>query len=98
MFGSRNIPSVGEIQLSWVPNPPISVPPPASSTDQPSAGVDVDAKPGPDEDTMMDSDAAEQDLSRGKEGNGVGSAPGNLNPAADVDYDVAEDDESWGVA
>ncbi|KAL4803482.1 hypothetical protein BDV18DRAFT_144834 [Aspergillus unguis] len=89
MFGSRNIPSVGEIQLSWVPNPPISIPPASTGQAPAAAGFGVDGKPGSDEDTLMESVSTEQDLPRGKEGNAA--AP------ADVDYDVAEVDDSWGV-
>ncbi|KAL3439329.1 hypothetical protein BDV09DRAFT_190900 [Aspergillus tetrazonus] len=103
MFGPRNIPSVGEVQLSWVPNPPISVPPQSPSTTSPDqgqgqqtvttpgvSGPDAKTGTGSDEDTIMDSMSAEhdQDQARGRE-NGAATA--------DVDYDVAEVDDSWGV-
>ncbi|KAL4974790.1 hypothetical protein BDW66DRAFT_167541 [Aspergillus desertorum] len=103
MFGPRNIPSVGEVQLSWVPNPPVSVPLPSSSsatghgqqTATTPGGSSSDAKTGtePDEDTIMDSVSAnqDQDQARAKESNGSGTA------TADVDYDVAEVDDSWGL-
>ncbi|KAL4920124.1 hypothetical protein BDW62DRAFT_22938 [Aspergillus aurantiobrunneus] len=98
MFGTRNIPSVGEIQLSWIPNPPISMPSSSSqphhqSTSATTTDMNLDAKTGSDEDTIMDSAPADQTGCglRGKEGNG------NLNSHADVDYDVAEVDDSWGV-
>ncbi|KAL5332656.1 hypothetical protein BJX70DRAFT_383540, partial [Aspergillus crustosus] len=92
MFGPRNIPSVGEIQLTWVPNPPISL----SSTENHQAASNSapsEAKNGFDEDTIMDSGPADQNggLSRGKD------ASANVNVNADVDYDVAEVDDSWGV-
>ncbi|KAL3469410.1 hypothetical protein BJX99DRAFT_241365, partial [Aspergillus californicus] len=88
MFGTRNIPSVGEIQLTWVPNPPISIPP-----SQQHSTPGLDAKNASDEDTIMDTAPGDQSGLRGKDGNGSGSGPGT----ADVDYDVAEVDDSWGV-
>ncbi|KAL6237352.1 hypothetical protein BDW75DRAFT_86989 [Aspergillus navahoensis] len=102
MFGPRNIPSVGEVQLSWIPNPPTSVPPSSSSsttgqkqTVMAPGGSVPDAKTGTgsDEDTIMDSVSADQDQdqARGKDSNGNGAA------TAEVDYDVAEVDDSWGV-
>jgi hypothetical protein len=86
MFGPRNIPSVGEIQLTWVPNPPISLPSTNHQISTPS-----EAKTGFDEDTIMDSGPVDQNggLSKGSTG------AANMN--ADVDYDVAEVDDSWGV-
>ncbi|EAW14368.1 CCCH zinc finger and RRM domain protein [Aspergillus clavatus NRRL 1] len=48
MFGPWNIPSVGEVQLTWVPNPPISVSMPTAASD---------AKTASDEDTVMESAA-----------------------------------------
>ncbi|KAL4785368.1 hypothetical protein BJX76DRAFT_324491 [Aspergillus varians] len=91
MFGTRNIPSVGEVQLCWVPNPPISIPSSHHQTaPTTTTGSGLDAKAGSDEDTIMDSAPADQTGGlRGKEGSG------NMN--ADVDYDVAEVDDSWGV-
>ncbi|KAL5364526.1 hypothetical protein BJX96DRAFT_136214 [Aspergillus floccosus] len=81
MFGPWKIPSVGDVQLSWVPNPPISV---ASSTPGPA----IDSKTGSDEDTVMDTGASAlaPDQSAGRR-------DGNH----EVDYDVAEMDDSWGV-
>ncbi|GES57244.1 CCCH zinc finger and RRM domain protein [Aspergillus terreus] len=81
MFGPWKIPSVGDVQLSWVPNPPISA---ASSTPGPA----FDSKTGSDEDTVMDTGAAAlaPDQSAGRR-------DGNH----EVDYDVAEMDDSWGV-
>jgi hypothetical protein len=54
------------------------------------SGPDAKTGTGSDEDTIMDSVSAEhdQDQARGKE-NGAATA--------DVDYDVAEVDDSWGV-
>lgn len=77
MRGPWAIPAVGEVQLSWVPNPPIATPTPA------------DAKTGSDEDVAMDNTLTEQpqqdQLGARKDGN------------HEVDYDVAEVDDSWGV-
>ncbi|KAL3461592.1 hypothetical protein BJX64DRAFT_260503 [Aspergillus heterothallicus] len=86
-YGARNIPSVGEIQLSWVPNPPLPIP---SSSGQSGSlpSTSVDAKAGAsDEDTVMESAPTPVDQ--------AGRKDGNAN--ADVDYDVAEEDDSWGV-
>lgn len=74
MFGPQNIPSIGEVQLSWVPNPPL-------------APAQVEAKTGSDEDVTMETTTPSQSqdqLGTRKEGN-------------DVDYDVAEMDDSWGI-
>ncbi|PWY89502.1 hypothetical protein BO94DRAFT_514903 [Aspergillus sclerotioniger CBS 115572] len=78
MFGARDIPSVGQVQLSWVANPPISLP-----AGGPSSGPGSDTnKTGSDEDTTMDN--ADQTV-------------GRKEVPHDVDYDVAEVDDSWGV-
>ncbi|KAL4870049.1 hypothetical protein BDV12DRAFT_65121 [Aspergillus spectabilis] len=87
MFGPRNIPSVGEIQLAWVPNPPISLPSTNHQMSTPS-----EAKTGFDEDTIMGSGPVDQNGGLSK---GGGVAGTGMN--ADVDYDVAEVDDSWGV-
>ncbi|RMJ24191.1 hypothetical protein PHISP_04947 [Aspergillus sp. HF37] len=75
MFGPWTIPSVGEVQLSWVPNPPLA----------PAA---LDTKTGSDEDMTMETTTpaqSQEQLNARKEGN------------HEVDYDVAEMDDSWGV-
>ncbi|KAE8363302.1 hypothetical protein BDV27DRAFT_8125 [Aspergillus caelatus] len=81
MFGPWQIPSVGEVQLTWVPNPPISLAPTTS-------GSGMDTKTGSDEDTVMETTSTPlpPDPSAGRR-------DGNH----EVDYDVAEDDDSWGV-
>lgn len=81
MFGPWQIPSVGEVQLTWVPNPPISVAPT-------TPGSGMDTKTGSDEDTVMETTSTPlpPDPSAGRR-------DGNH----EVDYDVAEDDDSWGV-
>ncbi|RAK96393.1 CCCH zinc finger and RRM domain protein [Aspergillus ibericus CBS 121593] len=77
MFGARDIPSVGQVQLSWVPNPPISLP-----AGGPSSGPGSDTnKTGSDEDMVMD--------------NATDQTGGRKDVAHDVDYDVAEVDDSW---
>ncbi|KAL3495967.1 hypothetical protein BJX62DRAFT_145852 [Aspergillus germanicus] len=85
-YGARNIPSVGEVQVSWVPNPPLPTP---SSSGQllPQTSTGLDAKTASDEDTIMESAPTPGDQ--------AGRKDGNIN--ADVDYDVAEEDDSWGV-
>lgn len=69
MFSPRNIPSVGDVQLTWVANPPISIPAPsaeAKTQDEPEDTVmssastpapQVNAAPARD----MDYDVAEDD-------------------------------------
>ncbi|KAL4898032.1 hypothetical protein BDV59DRAFT_53934 [Aspergillus ambiguus] len=84
MFGPWKIPSVGDVQLSWVPNPPISV---ASST--PGCHT-FDSKTGSDEDTAMDTTAPPPPA----EQSGAGRRDGGNH---EVDYDVAEMDDTWGV-
>ena len=76
MFSPWNIPSVGEVQLEWMANPPI-----AASTSTPAD----ETKTGPglvedDKDTVMQSEPAVTEMPAGKDG------------AHDMDYDVAEDD------
>lgn len=74
MFGPWTIPSIGEVQLSWLPNLPITLAP-------------AEAKTGSDEDVTMETGTPTQSqdqLGARKEGN-------------EVDYDVAEMDDSWGI-
>ncbi|KAL2811030.1 hypothetical protein BJX63DRAFT_433720 [Aspergillus granulosus] len=85
-YGARNIPSVGEIQLSWVPNPPLPVP---SSSGQSGSLPSASKAAASDEDTIMDSAPTPT------AGDQSGRKDGNMT--ADVDYDVAEEDDSWGV-
>ncbi|KAF9890749.1 hypothetical protein FE257_005618 [Aspergillus nanangensis] len=80
MFGPWKIPSVGEVQLTWVANPPISIPA--------SMGA-FDAKTGSDDDASMGMDASAPSLPPDQSG---GRKEGNH----DVDYDVAEDEDTWG--
>lgn len=84
MRGPWNIPSVGEVQLSWVPNPAVS-----AATSAQISGPGSDTKPTSDEDTVMESTAGSSQpadqLNSRKDG------------SHDVDYDVAEMDDSWGV-
>ncbi|KAF7592986.1 hypothetical protein BBP40_012145 [Aspergillus hancockii] len=80
MFGPWQIPSVGEVQLTWVPNPPISVPT--------TPGPGLDTKTGSDEDTVMETATTSlppDPSAARKDGN------------HEVDYDVAEEDDSWGA-
>ncbi|PLB37832.1 CCCH zinc finger and RRM domain protein [Aspergillus candidus] len=63
MFGSWKIPGVGEVQLTWVANPP-----PALSTASTGTGSDGKAGTGTDDDTAMDTTSApslQQDHSGG---------------------------------
>jgi hypothetical protein len=72
MFGTTEIPSVGKVELNWVPNPPISFP---AAT---AAAAPAEKNGG---DTVMEN-------VEGTNGHGH---------AAEVDYDVAEDEDSWGI-
>ncbi|KAE8355293.1 hypothetical protein BDV28DRAFT_129284 [Aspergillus coremiiformis] len=78
MYGSWQIPSVGEVQLTWVPNPPITAIPTT-----PGSGLDI--KTGSDEDTVMETMTTLDPSAGRRDGNN------------EVDYDVAEEDDSWGV-
>lgn len=92
MFGSGSIPSVGEDQLSWVPNPPLPTPSAAATPTLATLPSEPDAaKPaGFDEDTAMDTAmGGEAEGDQRKDGAGSGGNP-------DVDYDVAEVDDNWG--
>ncbi|KAE8150060.1 hypothetical protein BDV25DRAFT_155103 [Aspergillus avenaceus] len=77
MYGSWQIPSVGEVQLTWMPNLPITA---APST--PGSGMDT--KTGSDEDMLMESTSLDPSGGR-KDGN------------HEVDYDVAEEEDNWGM-
>ncbi|KAL8938322.1 MAG: hypothetical protein Q9216_003960 [Gyalolechia sp. 2 TL-2023] len=69
MYGTKNIPSVGAVELAWIntPLPPV----------RPTEKGDVD------EDTIMSSS------------NPSGEQPTTNAEAAEVDYDVAEEDDRW---
>lgn len=92
MFGSGSIPSVGEVELSWVPNPPLPTPS-ATATPTPAthpSELDAAKPAGFDEDTAMDTAmGGEGDGDQRKDGASAGGNP-------DVDYDVAEVDDNWG--
>ncbi|RAL13777.1 CCCH zinc finger and RRM domain protein [Aspergillus homomorphus CBS 101889] len=88
MFGPRDIPSVGQVELAWVPNPPISLP--QQSAAGSTGGPGSDTKTGSDEDTLMDTPPAPSEQNSGRKDGGGGGGH-------DVDYDVAEMDDSWGV-
>ena len=85
MFGPRDIPSVGQVQLTWVPNPPITLP--ASGANS-GPGSDTN-KTGSDEDTVMDNATGPSMLPE--------QSGARKDGPHDVDYDVAEVDDSWGV-
>lgn len=86
MFGPRDIPSVGQVELAWVPNPPIS----SSSLPQSGGGGGSDTnKTGSDEDTLMDTAPIAPGV--------PDQSSGRKDGGHDVDYDVAEMDDSWGV-
>jgi hypothetical protein len=51
MFSPWNIPSVGDVQLTWMPNPPITFPPAGSAESKGPGGFDHNEP----EDTPMSS-------------------------------------------
>ena len=69
MYGSKNIPSVGQVELAWVNTPP--------------APLHPATKTNTGEDSMM------------ANSNTNGDHHANTADAADVDYDVAEEDDRW---
>ncbi|RAH77928.1 hypothetical protein BO86DRAFT_458832 [Aspergillus japonicus CBS 114.51] len=87
MFGPRDIPSVGQVELAWVANPPISLPQPGGGGGG-GGGSDTN-KTGSDEDTLMDTTPIASGV--------PDQTSGRKDGGHDVDYDVAEMDDSWGV-
>lgn len=81
MYGTPDIPSVGKVEFSWVANPPITA----------TTGVGAAPASEPaaqrDEDSMMGGAAGEGEHDLRKDG--------NMNH--EVDYDVAEVDDGWGI-
>ena len=71
MYGSKEIPGVGKVELSWVN---VSSTPASSTTKQPG----------------LDSDTGTADANPDGE-------HGDKGGAAEVDYDVAEEDDRWMV-
>ena len=74
MYGPKDIPGVGKVELSWVntPLPPVTFPAAKLDGDLEMGGV------GPNEE------------------NGDGGRDGH-HAAQEVDYDVAEEDDRWGM-
>lgn len=68
MYGTKNIPSVGKVELAWVNTPP----PVRPATKQ----------EGDDDAVMGNADTN-------------GGQPSTTAEAAEVDYDVAEEDDRW---
>lgn len=93
MFGSWNIPSVGEVQLTWLPNPPLPTTTTISSAtaDGDTSGQDMSSKTG----GGADDDMTGMDHENENE-NGLESRKEPPAGAHDVDYDVAEMDDNWG--
>lgn len=93
MFGSWNIPSVGEVQLTWLPNPPLPTTTTISSAtaDGDMSGQDMSSKTG----GGADDDMTGMDHENENE-NGLESRKEPPAGAHDVDYDVAEMDDNWG--
>lgn len=100
MFGSWNIPSVGEVQLTWLPNPPL---PTVSSSSSPAGGTPgQDVTKGQFGNAAGTGSGADEDMTGmdNENENGITSTEARKEiqtGAHDVDYDVAEMDDSWGV-
>lgn len=100
MFGSWNIPSVGEVQLTWLPNPPLSM---VSSSSSPGGGTPgQDVTKGQFGNAAGTGSGADEDMTGmdNENENGLTSTEARKEiqtGAHDVDYDVAEMDDSWGV-
>lgn len=83
MYGPHTIPSVGPVELSWVANAP-------QTGTTPSLPTDLGESKGPvgeEGDVNSESFLSSDHLGARKDG-GVGN---------EVDYDVAEEDDNWGV-
>lgn len=97
MFGSWNIPSVGEVQLTWLPNPPL---PMVSSSSSPAGGTpgQEDLIKGQLGDAAGTGGGADEDMTGmdNENENGPTSTETRKELPHDVDYDVAEVDDSWG--
>ncbi|PYH94212.1 hypothetical protein BO71DRAFT_399080 [Aspergillus ellipticus CBS 707.79] len=80
MFGTRDIPSVGQVQLTWVANPPISLP---------TSNVPVsEPKTASDEDNIMDTTS---DQTARKDGGGGGGGHADVDyDVAEVDDNWGE--------
>lgn len=76
MFAPWKIPSVGEVQLSWIANPPISAPPPAATSAEKNGAAEEE------QDTIMGSAPSFSEA----------PAPPRKDVSQDMDYDVAEDE------
>lgn len=55
MYSPRNITNVGEVEFSWVPNPPITLPAAAATPEEPKNGMVHEEQ----QDTVMESEPAE---------------------------------------
>lgn len=76
MYGTSEIPNVGQVQLSWVPGPSAAGTPRTAS---------VPAASNKDENEQMIGSNESDTLA------------GRKDAAHEVDYDVAEMEDTWGV-
>ena len=83
MYGLKDIPSVGKVEFSWVSTPLPPVQLPSAKHEEDGVG---------DADTDMGGVPADSDNGRD---NGAGH---HGHGQAEVDYDVAEEDERWMVS
>ncbi|KAK2758208.1 hypothetical protein FQN54_004052 [Arachnomyces sp. PD_36] len=93
MYGPSDIPEVGKVEFSWVAGPA----PPTAGSSSGAAGATPGQNGGDDGDTMMGgAGAGESDplAAMRKDGNGNGNGGGGGH---EVDYDVAEVDDGWGI-
>lgn len=87
MYGTSQIPSVGNVELSWVANP--------VGTTTPGGTASSDGK-GDGEDSVMTNPQDGNGVSE-MDKDGREASHGHQPQNDVVDYDVAEMDDSWGV-
>ena len=95
MFGSKDIPGVGKVELAWVNGPLPSVASSAVKSEHDSDGkMKIEGNGGTGGKTGDNAKVKEEGDGDGDgaKGNGHVIVP---EAAADVDYDVAEDDDRW---
>ena len=109
VFGPKDIPGLGRLDFSWLPNPPPSSGPAAVSSTAGEAALPPISRDG---DTEMGEAGGPSTVkggaAAGGDGGGGGSGPrgGRVAGVAGeekeekegVDYDVAEEDERWMIS
>ncbi|KAI9655547.1 MAG: hypothetical protein M1821_005340 [Bathelium mastoideum] len=86
-FTTTSIPHIGNVELSWVPNPPLPTPSTASFA-PPSARIGA---PFDSDTAMSESPAGNLSVSA----DNIGSSGAGAGGGGGMDYDVADDDDRW---